>query len=195
VVSSLVQAHDAEEGSLSDIELLAMVSLIVFGGMDTTKNQLGLAMQLFVEHPDQCALLAERPELAANAVEELIRWNPTVMWATRRTTEDMEFGGLALPEGTTLHLLSYPANTDPLAVGEGGQFDITAERPPHFGFGGGAHHCIGHWLARIDMREALPLIARRMPNPRYTAEPVVRPVSGLTGPVELPIAFDRERAV
>ena len=64
VVSSLVQAHDAEEGSLSDIELLAMVSLIVFGGMDTTKNQLGLAMQLFVEHPDQCALLAERPELA-----------------------------------------------------------------------------------------------------------------------------------
>ena len=195
VVSSLVQAHDAEQGSLSDIELLAMVSLIVFGGMDTTKNQLGLAMQLFVEHPDQCALLAERPELAANAVEELIRWNPTVMWATRRTTEDMEFGGLALPEGTTLHLLSYPANTDPLAVGEGGRFDITAERPPHFGFGGGAHHCIGHWLARIDMREALPLIARRMPNPRYTAEPVVRPVSGLTGPVELPIAFDRERAV
>ncbi|HEV8154365.1 MAG TPA: cytochrome P450 [Gaiellales bacterium] len=194
VVSSLVQAHDAEEGSLSDIELLAMVSLIVFGGMDTTKNQLGLAMQLFVEHPDQCALLAERPELAQNAVEELIRWNPTVMWATRRTTEDMEFGGLALPEGTTLHLLSYPANTDPLAVGEGGRFDIMAERPPHFGFGGGAHHCIGHWLARIDMREALPLIARRMPNPRYTAEPVVRPVSGLTGPVELPLAFDREGA-
>jgi ferredoxin len=109
-------------------------------------------MQLFVEHPDQCALLAQRPELAQNAVEELIRWNPTVMWATRRTTEDMEFGGLALPEGTTLHLLSYPANTDPLAVGEGGRFDIMAERPPHFGFGGGAHHCIGHWLARIDMR-------------------------------------------
>src|SRR4029079_11044155 len=142
VVSSLVQAHDAQDGRLSDIELLAMVSLIVFGGMDTTKNQLGLAMQLFVEHPDQGALLAERPELAANAVEELIRWNPTVMWATRRTTEDMEFGGLALPEGTTWHRRSDPTNTDPLAVGEGGRFDITAERPPHFGFGGGAHHCI-----------------------------------------------------
>ena len=61
-----------------------MVSLIIFGGMDTTKNQLGLAMQLFMDHPDQYALLAERPELGANAVEELIRWNPTVMWATRR---------------------------------------------------------------------------------------------------------------
>jgi cytochrome P450 len=192
VVSNLVQAHDAEEGRLSDSELRAMVSLIIFGGMDTTKNQLGLAMQLFVEHPDQCALLARRPELAGNAVEELIRWNPTVMWATRRTTEDIELRGMHIPEATTLHLLSYPANTDPLAVGQGADFDITAERPPHFGFGGGAHHCIGHWLARIDMREALPLIARRMPGPRYEGPPVVRPVSGLTGPVRLPIAFDRE---
>jgi cytochrome P450 len=192
VVSSLVQAHDAQDGRLSDIELRAMVSLIIFGGMDTTKNQLGLAMQLFVDHPDQYALLAERPELGANAVEELIRWNPTVMWATRRSTEDLEFRGLAIPEGTTIHLLSYPANSDPLAIGEGSGFDITAERPAHFGFGGGAHHCIGHWLARIDMREALPLIARRMPNPRYERPPVVRPVSGLTGPVELHIEFDPE---
>ena len=192
VVSSLVQAHDTQDGRLSDIELRAMVSLIIFGGMDTTKNQLGLAMQLFVDHPDQCALLAERPELGANAVEELIRWNPTVMWATRRSTEDLEFRGLAIPEGTTIHLLSYPANTDPLAIGEGSGFDITAERPAHFGFGGGAHHCIGHWLARIDMREALPLIARRMRNPRYERPPVVRPVSGLTGPVELHIQFDPE---
>jgi len=192
VVSSLVQAHDHDDGRLSDIELRAMVSLIIFGGMDTTKNQLGLAMQLFIDHPDQCALLAERPDLGANAVEELIRWNPTVMWATRRTTQDMEFRGLEIPEGTTIHLLSYPANTDPLAVGENARFDITAERPAHFGFGGGAHHCIGHWLARIDMREALPLIARRMRNPRYQSEPVVRPVSGLTGPVELSIRFDQE---
>jgi cytochrome P450 len=192
VVSSLVQAHDTQDGRLSDTELRAMVSLIIFGGMDTTKNQLGLAMQLFVDHPDQCALLAERPELGANAVEELIRWNPTVMWATRRSTEDLEFRGLAIPEGTTIHLLSYPANTDPLAIGEGSGFDITAERPAHFGFGGGAHHCIGHWLARIDMREALPLIARRMRNPRYERPPVVRPVSGLTGPVELHIEFDPE---
>src|SRR4029079_6521473 len=76
VVSSLVQAHEGDQGALPDLELLGVVSLIVFGGMDTTKNQLGLAMQLFVEHPDQCALLAERPELAANAGEDLIRLNP-----------------------------------------------------------------------------------------------------------------------
>ena len=194
VVSSLVAAHDAEDGRLSDIELRAMVSLIIFGGMDTTKNQLGLAMQLFIDHPDQYALLAAQPELGAAAVEELIRWNPTVMWATRQAVEELEYGGVAIPAGTTLHLLSYPADTDPLAVGAQARFDITAQRPAHFGFGGGAHHCIGHWLARIDMREALPLIARRLPNPRLERPAVVRPVSGLTGPVELPLAFDAQAA-
>ncbi len=165
-----------------------MITLIVFGGMDTTKNQLGLAMQLFIDHPDQWELLAARPELAANAVEEVIRWNPTVVWTTRRAVEDIIVDGLEIPAGTTLHLLSPPANTDPLAVGSE-PFDITVERRAHFGFGGGAHHCLGHWLARIDMREALPLLARRLRRPRLERPATFRPISGVTGAVELPIAF------
>lgn len=187
VISGLVAAHD-DEGRLTHAELRAMIALIIFGGMDTTKNQLGLAMQLFVAHPAQWALLAERPELAGNAVEEVIRFNPTVVWTTRRAVEDITFEGLEIPRGTTLHLLSPPANTDPLAVGDE-PFDITVERRAHFGFGGGAHHCLGHWLARIDMREALPLLARRLPGVRLTRPATFRPQSGVTGAVELPIAF------
>jgi cytochrome P450 len=187
VISALVAAHDGA-ATLSHEELVAMITLIVFGGMDTTKNQLGLALQLFIEHPGQWELLAQRPDLAARAVEELIRWNPTVVWTTRRAEEDIVLDGVEIPAGTTLHLLSPPANTDPLAVGSE-PFDITLERRAHFGFGGGAHHCLGHWLARIDMREALPILARRIPNPRLERPPVLRPVSGVTGPVELPIVF------
>ena len=189
VISALVAAHDGA-ATLSHEELRAMITLIVFGGMDTTKNQLGLALQLFMERPDQWDLLAERPELAANAVEELIRWNPTVVWTTRRAMEDIVLDGVEIPAGTTLHLLSPPANTDPLAVGSE-PFDITLERRAHFGFGGGAHHCLGHWLARIDMREALPILARRIRGPRLERAAVLRPISGVTGPVELPIVFHR----
>jgi len=187
VISALVAAHDGA-ATLSHEELVAMITLIVFGGMDTTKNQLGLALQLFIEHPGQWELLAERPDLAARAVEELIRWNPTVVWTTRRAMEDIVLDGVEIPAGTTLHLLSPPANTDPLAVGSE-PFDITLERRAHFGFGGGAHHCLGHWLARIDMREALPILARRIQNPRLERPPVLRPISGVTGPIELPIVF------
>jgi cytochrome P450 len=187
VISALVAAHDGA-ATLSHDELLAMITLIVFGGMDTTKNQLGLAMQLFMQRPEQWRLLAGRPELAASAVEEVIRWNPTVVWTTRRAMQDIVVDGVEIAAGTTLHLLGPPANTDPLAVG-GEPFDITVERRAHFGFGGGAHHCLGHWLARIDMREALPLLARRLGDPRPDGPAVLRPVSGVTGPVELPIVF------
>ena len=52
-----------EEDRLSDDELRVALVLLIFGGMDTTRNQLGLAMQTFMDHPDQWRLLAERPEL------------------------------------------------------------------------------------------------------------------------------------
>jgi cytochrome P450 len=187
IVSVLVSAHD-EGDRLSDSELRAMIAVLIFGGMDTTKNQLGMAMTLFVEHPEQWRLLAERPELAPRATEEVLRFNPTVTWTTRQTTEDMVFQGLEIEEGTTIHLFAQPASTDPSAIGEA-SFDITAERPPHFGFGGGAHHCLGHFLARIDMAEALALLARRLREPSFAGSPTFLPISGLTGPLELPIAF------
>jgi cytochrome P450 len=70
-------------------------------------------------------------------------------------------------------------------------FDITAgERRPHFGFGGGIHYCLGHYVARTDMCEALTVLARRLRDPRPDGEAAWLPDSGNTGPVLLPIAFD-----
>ena len=187
-VSGLVRAR-FEEDRLSDEELRVSIVLMIFGGMDTTRNQLGLALQTFMAHPDQWRLLAERPELGPAAVEEVMRVNPTVTWVTRETLEDIEFEGLEIPAGTIIHLISGAAGSDPRTFPEPA-FDITApERPRHYGFGGGIHHCIGHFVARGDMSEALPLLAARMPDPRLDGEVRSLPRSGNTGPVELPVAF------
>ena len=188
-VSGLVRAR-FEEDRLSDDELRVSTVLLVFGGMDTTRNQLGLAMQTFMDNPDQWRLLAERPDLGPAAVEEVMRVNPTVTWVTREALEDIEFEGLEIPRGTTIHLLSGAAGSDPRAFPEPA-FDITAsERPRHYGFGGGVHHCIGHFVARGDMAEALPLLAARLRDPRPGGQIRSLPRSGNTGPIELPIAFD-----
>ena len=135
-VTALVNASREEDGRLSDTELRDAMVLLIFGGFDTTRNQLGLAMQTFSRHLDQWRLLAERPDLGRAAVEEVMRVNPTVRWVTREVLEDFEFEGVQLTTGTTVHLYSESAGTDPRAFAEG--FDITAERKPHFGFGGGA---------------------------------------------------------
>lgn len=186
-VTRLVQAQ-RDEDSLSELELRQTLALLVFGGFDTTRNQLGLAIQTFIEHPDQWKLLADNPDLGGAAVEEVMRVNPTVTWVTREALEDFTFQDLEIKAGTTLHLFSESAGTDPRAV-DGG-FDITAERPPHFGFGGGAHHCLGHFVARSDMNLALPLLAQRMPNVAFGGPSEWLPLSGNTGPNVLPLSFD-----
>lgn len=193
-VTHLVAAT-GEPDRLSDEELRDNLVLLVFGGIDTTRNQLGLGIDLFVRHPRQWRLLAERPELAPAAVEEIMRVRPTVTWVTREATEDFEFDGLPIAAGTTIHLFSESAGTDPGAFGEHAGFDITAEeRARHFGFGGGRHYCLGHFIARGDMGEALALLARRLPHLDHDGEPVFLPDSGNTGPVTLPIRFDPEQA-
>jgi cytochrome P450 len=190
-VTALVKARD-EADKLSDDELRDGLVLLIFGGFDTTRNQLGLAMQTFLEHPDQWRQLADNPQLGRKAVEEVMRVNPTTTWVTREALEDFTFQGLDIAAGTTVHLFSQSAGTDPRAFPDG-RFDIEADRKPHFGFGGGAHHCLGHFIARSDMSEALPLLARRLVGPCLDGTPEFLPDSGNTGPVTLSIAFTPAR--
>ncbi len=189
-ISALISANE-DKDHLSDQELEDMIVLAVFGGIDTTRNQIGLAAGLFVDNPDQWELLAREPDLARNAVEEVMRLRPTTTWVTREATVDLEFRGLSIPKGTTLHLFTEAAGTDPAVFTPG--FDIAAKRKPHFGFGGGIHHCLGHAIARVDMTEALKMLSQRLRNIAYDGEPKWLPDSGNTGPIALPLRFDPER--
>ena len=183
----LLQANE-DKDRLSDQELEDMLVLAVFGGIDTTRNQLGLAMSKFIAHPDQWEILRRQPELARQAVEEVMRTRPTTTWITREALEDFTYRGLLIPKGTTLHLFAEAAGTDPAHFPEG--FDITVKRPPHYGFGAGIHHCLGHFIARADMTEALAVLCRAIAHVRPDGEARWLPDSGNTGPITLPIAFD-----
>lgn len=186
-------ASQADEGGLTTTELRDSLVLLIFGGFDTTRNQLGLAMQVFMDHPDQWRLLGEHPELGAAAVEEVMRVRPTTTWVTREALVDFTFDRLDITAGTTIHLFCESAGTDAAQAG-GAEFDITAAgRPPHFGFGGGVHYCLGHYVARADMSAALTVLAGRLSEPRPAGAAIWLPDSGNTGPVRLPVAFTPAR--
>jgi cytochrome P450 len=188
LVTALAQAE--EEGDrLSDDELLSMIGGLLFAGYDTTRNQLGLAMWLFAEHPEQWALLAENPDLAPRAVEEVMRMRGAIDVAPRVVAEDFEFDGYRLTAGTLLSLGTANANHDPAVFDRPETFDITLEREPQLTFGGGPHYCLGANLARAEMQEALPILAARMPDLRLDGEPTWRPPFGIFGPQTLPVRF------
>lgn len=188
LVTALVQAEEADD-RLSDAEVQTMIAALLFAGYDTTRNQLGLAMWLFAEHPDQWEALRANPNLAVPAVEEVMRFRGAVAVAPRMVAEDLDLDGYHLPAGTFLALSTAAANHDPSAYQEPSTFDITVERETHFTFGGGPHFCLGASLARAEMQEALPILAANMPGLALDGEPSWRPPLGIFGPEALPIRF------
>jgi cytochrome P450 len=187
LVTELVRHQ--RDGRLSSEELSVSLVFLVFAGMETTRNQLGLALQTLLAHPDQWRLLGQRPDLGRNAVEEVMRVNPTVTWITREALQEVDLGdGLRFTEGDIVQVLSHSAGTDPRAQPDP-SFDIAVEHPMHMGFGGGVHHCLGHWVARMDMSVALPVLAARMPDARADGPGEWLPVSGNTGAIRYPVTF------
>lgn len=191
LVTALVQAREADD-TLTDDEIQMLVAALIFAGFDTTRNQLGLAMALFADHPGQWEALGADPSLAPRAVEEVMRFRGAVGAAPRWVPEDFEYDGYLLPAGTLVSLGTSAANHDPSAYEDPGKFDITVEREPHFTFGGGPHYCLGASLARAELQEALAMLAPLMPGLALDGEPEYRPPLGIFGPEHLPIRWDTD---
>jgi cytochrome P450 len=190
LISELIRIEDDGDGLTHD-ELVSLVAILLNAGTDTTRNQLAAAVQVLCAHPDQWALLAEHPEFAPQAVEELIRHTPIIYTALRVAIEDVELGGFLIPAGTYVVANTASANRDPAVYDDPERLDITREAPPALTtFGGGAHFCLGAHLARVELCEALRVIARRMPNARRTGPAPWKLPTELSGPTTLPIEFD-----
>jgi cytochrome P450 len=190
LISNLIRAE--EDGDrLTHQELLMIAGSVLTGGTDTTRNQLAAAVQVFCDHPDQWALLAARPDLAPQAVEEIMRHTPIAFGVLRTAVEDVELAGVHIPAGTSVFATAASANRDSSVYPDPDRFDITRQpEEPMLTFGGGIHYCLGVHLAKAELAEALTVLARRMPCIRRTGPAPWKPVIGITGPITLPVEFD-----
>jgi len=160
MIGFIVREHGDE---VTDEELAGLAEGILIGAVEQMASQLAIAVLLLVTHPAQAALLRERPELANNATEEVIRYGSIVETPSPRTAlVDMRLGGRDIHAGDVLTCSLLAVNR-----AQGDRFDITAENSAeHMAFGHGIHHCIGAALARIQLRVALPALVRRFPSLR-----------------------------
>jgi len=189
LMSQLIRAED-EGDRLTAEELRMLAGGLLMAGTDTTRNQLASAVGDLCDHPEQWALLAEHPELAPQAVEELMRLSPVIFATMRKAVEDVELGGVRVPAGTLVIVNTAAANRDPAVYDDPDCLDITREGPTMLTFGGGIHYCLGAHLARLELAEALRVITQRMPNPHRRGPAPWKPLVGITGPTTLPIEFD-----
>ncbi len=192
LLSALIAAGD-EEDALSGTELVAMVFLLLLAGHETTVGLIGNGVLALLAHPDQLALLRERPELTGAAVEEILRYDGPVEMATWRfAIEPVVIAGTTIPAGQPILISLASAGRDPVRYDEPDRLDLTREDTRHLAFGHGVHFCVGAALARLEGEIALATLLRRLPG-LALAMPAgdLRRRRSLTmrGPAELPVTF------
>ena len=195
LITDLIAAEEAGD-KLNTEELTMMVDAVIVGGTDTTRNQLGLALALFAEYPDQWALLSKDPSLAQRAVEEVLRFSGAVGGTIRFASEDIEYNGVLFPKGTFMSTSMSTGNYDASVFPTPEKFDITREPvgQPHLSLGAGIHYCLGASLARAELQEAFTVLSQRMLNLELDGPVVYKPSGvGIFGPASLPVKFTASR--
>ena len=191
LVTDLIQAEEAGD-KLNHDELRNLIFSILLGGVDTTQSQLGHAVRLLAQHPEQWQLLRERPrELAPNVADETLRFEPITPFTARMTTADIEHRGITFPENTVVLVSSWHANRD--GIENPDTYDITAQREGLrlLTFGAGIHYCVGANLARAEMQEGLVLLAETLSEIHLDGEPQYGTPSGIYGLDSLPLRVVR----
>jgi cytochrome P450 len=189
LTTALIQAEvDGEQ--LNDFEIAAMFGLLMFAGNDTTRNTISGGTIALIENPDQRQKLVDDPSLIDNAVEEMIRWQTPVMWFKRTPTTDTEIRGVPVKEGDAVIIYYASGSRDEELVPDPMKFDVTRDRTPHQGFGGGGRHfCLGSPLARLELKLVMPEIIKRLPDLELNG-PVERTKSNwVHGYTSVPIRF------
>jgi cytochrome P450 len=189
LISTLIAAEH-EGDRLSDVECMNLVLNVLVGGVDTTQSQLAHGLRLFASHPEQWELLTTKPELAAAAAEELLRYEPITPFTARLLHEEIEYRDVVFPAETVVMVCSFTGNRDGVD-GDPDAFDITADRghAKPLTFGAGIHYCLGANLARAELQEALAFLPARMPGLTLDGEPELGSIHGIYGLERLPIRW------
>ncbi len=174
LISILVEAELKDEDGvthrLTDSEIYSFAILLLTAGSGTTWKQMGITLAALLQHPEMLEAVRFDRDLLRPAIEESLRWLPTDPMFSRWVTEDIEFQGVAIPEGSVLHICLGAANRDPARWERPDDFDIARPLKPGLGFGGGAHICLGQHVARAEMSVGINALLDRLPNLRLDPE-------------------------
>jgi hypothetical protein len=163
LVSELIRGEDDGE-KLDHDELLSLAVALLGTGTDTTRHQ----------RPPAWTFSAIIPTNGRCSISS----NSFLTWCGKPCATDLSASPcLASPPNTSswrgsasiVFANTAAANRDPAAFSDPDRFDITRDNiVGTLSFGNGAHYCLGSHLARLELAQALTVMAQRMPNLRRT---------------------------
>jgi hypothetical protein len=169
LTSDLLAIHREDPQRLTLAEISSILFSLSFAGHETTTGLIGNTVRRLLEDPRRWDAVAAEPDLIPGAVEESLRYDPSVPVWRRVTTRPVRLGGVELPEGAKLFLWLAAAGRDAAEFSHPDQFDF--RRPDadrHLAFGKGLHYCLGANLGKLEAQIAISHLTRRYPQLRLT---------------------------
>ncbi len=164
LLSHLVHVAD-EDGTLDQTELKATAGLVLAAGFETTVNLLSNGITLLREHPEQLERLRAEPDLWPNAVDEVLRLDPPVLFTGRFTEHGAQVADKHIQPGLGVLTVLAGANRDPEVFPDPTAFDVARPNArDHISFSGGRHFCLGASLARMEGEVGLRALFDRFPD-------------------------------
>jgi cytochrome P450 len=191
--SALLLARDGDVPALTPQEVTQIVYELLFAGHETTTALIGNALRRLLSERHAWEEVCRDPSCIPNAIEEVLRFDSSVIAWRRQTTQAVAIGGVPVPAGANLLLLLGSANRDPAVFADPDCFDI--HRPnakEHLSFGSGVHFCLGAPLARLETRVVLEELSARLPSLRLVPGQALRfqPNTTFRGPLSLLVEWD-----
>lgn len=169
LITALIEAEvDGEK--LTEDQLQATTSMLIFAGHETTTNLIANAMIIAAQNPDLVEQILEDNDLIEPFIEEVLRYEAPVQRITRATAEDVSFGDVTIPAGQRVYFMLGAANRDPEHYENPDVFDINRSNKKHLSFGYGLHFCVGTTLGRAEAQAVVLSLLKRLPDLRLKEE-------------------------
>jgi cytochrome P450 len=189
LMSRLVHAEvDGER--LTDEEIFSFLRLLLPAGAETTFRLIGNTLYALLDNPAALEEVRADRQKVDWAIDETLRWESPVQYASRETTQPTVLSGVELPAGAQMLLALGSANRDAAHFDDADRFHLARRPEEHFAFGFGRHFCAGARLARLEARIAVNAVLDRLRDLRF-APGSERGIVGLAfrSPTALPVVF------
>lgn len=174
---------------IGDLEAMSYYIIVATAGHDTTSSSTAGGLLALLQHPEELQKLKDNPALLPLAVDEAIRWVTPVKHFMRTATEDYPLRDKIIKKDESVMLMYASANRDEDVFPEPFKFKVDRRPNKHVAFGHGAHHCLGHLLAKMEMRALYRALLDKVSDIELAGEPAWVQAQFVSGLKTLPIKF------
>ncbi len=150
-IISWLATEEINGKKMSMEELQSICFLLFVAGLDTVANAISFSMNHLAKDEALQARLAADPKMLPNFVEESLR-RYSIVNGSRTVKQDFEYAGVLFKAGDMVCCSNPGAGMDERANPDPMRFDLDRVGRQHTAFSVGPHMCVGHYLARAEMR-------------------------------------------